>query len=63
MVNISIGETGPLEIAVRNPVSENFVLSRPYYGDIPLRAVKQGDEYFLSLPELEAWKTATVRAL
>ncbi len=63
MVNIGIGETAPLEIAVRNPVSENFVLSRPYYGDIPLRAAKQGDEYFLALPELCAWKTATVRAL
>lgn len=63
MVNISIGDTAPLEIEVKNPVSENFVLSRPYYGDILLRFEKRGDEYRLSLPELEAWKTATVRVL
>ena len=63
MVNISIGETAGLEIAVKNPVSENFVLSRPYYGDRSLRFEKKGDEYRLFLPELEAWKTATVRAL
>jgi len=63
MVNISIGDTAPLEIAIKNPVSENFVLSRPYYGDVMLRFEKRGDEYRLPLPELEAWKTAMIRAL
>ncbi|MDD4772052.1 MAG: hypothetical protein PHZ09_00410 [Eubacteriales bacterium] len=63
LVNISIGETAPIELTIKNPVSENFVLSRPCFGDLPLAFGRDGEDYILSLPELGAWKTATVRAL
>ena len=61
--NISIDETEPLEVVVKDPVSEQFMLSRPGYADYPVTYCREGERFRIFLPPIAPWASATLRAL
>ena len=62
ILNISIDDTDPLELIIRRPVSERFILSSPDHEEIPLNFTVKNGAYHIVLPSLPPYKNATVRA-
>lgn len=55
LLNLGSGRTMPLELAVRHPASEGFMLHLPECAPMPLEPIrKNGDEAVFQLPALEA---------
>lgn len=55
LLNLGSGRTLPLEIAIRNPAAETFLLHRPECETITLKPTrKNGDEVVFQLPPLDA---------
>lgn len=60
--NISIDETDNLELIVKDPVSESFVLSSPKAQERELTFVREGERLRIEVPSIAPWGTVTVRA-
>ena len=60
LVNCTVGETGEIELLVRNPATEHFTLMSQYDGTHELAWRREGDDYILTIPSISAWSVATV---
>lgn len=60
VANCTIGESGQLQLLVRNPAGEHFMFMSQYNGQGMLNAEKIGNEYRIELPSLNAWSVGTV---
>ncbi len=60
VVNCTIGESGDIKLRIRNPKGENFSFMSQYNGEAELAFTKDGDDYIVTMPSLNAWSTGTV---
>ena len=60
ITNCTIGESGELELFVRNPASENFTFMSQYNGEKKLDFTKDGDDYIIKVPSINPWSVGTV---
>ncbi len=60
ITNCTIGNTGEIEIIVRNPASEKFYFMSQYDGKKELVAEKCGNDYILKVPSLAPWSVGTI---
>ncbi len=60
LVNCTVGESGELELLVRNPAAERFTLISQHNGTHALAFRRKGDDYIVTLPSISAWSVATV---
>ncbi len=59
--NATVGDSGELEIVLRHPAGNKFILMGQYIPETMLTAEQIGnDEYRLILPNVKAWSVATV---
>lgn len=60
LTNCTVGESGELELLIRNPIGENFTFMSQYNGEKKLDYVKNGNDYIVKVPSINAWSVATV---
>ncbi len=58
--SVSIGTTQEMKLIIRNPKSENFVLTNEDINSEELSFEKCGDDYIVKLPPLSPWDIYTV---
>jgi len=60
VTNCTIGDSGELELVIRNPVSEKFSFMSQYDGEGELDFEKQGNDYVIKIKSIKAWSVLTV---
>lgn len=60
LINCTVGESGELELLVRNPAGEKFTCMGQYLETCTLKYEKTNDGYRLKLPSIPPWSVATV---
>jgi hypothetical protein len=61
ITNVSVGDSGELEVILRNPAGTKFVFMGQYAAETELPAEKIGDgEYRVIIPDIHGWSAATV---
>ncbi len=62
LVNCTVGESGEMELLVRNPAGDSFTFMSQYNGTTKLPARKVGEDYIVTVPSVNAWSVGTVFA-
>ena len=63
ITNVSVGDSGELEVIIRNPAGTKFVFMGQYAAETELNAEKIADgEYKVIIPDIHGWSVATVFA-
>jgi len=60
VVNCTIGKNEETKIIIRNPVGEKFTFESQYNGRCELDFKKDGEDYIVTLPTIDAWSVGTV---
>ena len=60
ITNCTIGESGELQLIIRNPIGEDFTFMSQYNGEKKLAFEKHGADYLLTIPSLSPWSVGTV---
>lgn len=61
ITNVTVGDSGELEVIIRNPAGTKFVFMGQYAAETELNAEKIGDgEYRVIIPDIHGWSAATV---
>lgn len=60
LLNCTVGESGEVELIVRNPASEHFTMMSQYSGTHEITWRREGEDYLLTLPSIAPWSVATV---
>jgi len=63
VTNVTVGDSGELQLILRNPAGTKFTFMSQYSDEIPLAGEKIGeDEYLVRIPDLHGWSVGTVFA-
>lgn len=60
VTNCTIGESGEMQLLIRNPAGEKFTFMSQYNGEEKLSFKKDGNDYIITLPSLNPWSVGTV---
>ena len=60
LINCTVGHTGEIELLVRRPVAEDFYYMSQTQGRTQLPYRKEGENYIVTIPDMEAWTVGTV---
>lgn len=60
VTNCTVGKSGVLELLIRKPAGEKFVFMSQNSDEIELEYIKNGDDYILKVPSIDAWSVGTV---
>lgn len=60
VVNCTVGESGEIKLKIRKPAGEDFYFMSQYNGEAKLDFEKNGDEYTVTVPSINAWSVGTV---
>ncbi|MEG1879931.1 MAG: hypothetical protein RR145_01285, partial [Oscillospiraceae bacterium] len=60
LLNCCIGNSNIIELAIRNPIGENFFFMSGDVSKTPLTYVKHGENYILKIPAIAGWHAITV---
>ena len=63
VLNPCVGESGVLEVLIRNPKSEDFYYMSQYSGEGKLEFTETDDGFIVKLPSIKPWSVATIFAL
>ena len=60
ITNCTIGESGEMQLIIRDPIGEDFTFMSQYNGEKKLTFEKHGADYLLTIPSLSPWSVGTV---
>ena len=63
VTNVTVGDSGELQLILRNPAGTKFTFMSQYSDEIALAGEKIGeDEYLVKIPDLHGWSVGTIFA-
>lgn len=63
VTNVTVGDSGELQLILRNPAGTKFTFMSQYSDEIPLAGEELGNgEYLVKIPDLHGWSVGTIFA-
>lgn len=60
VTNCTVGESGEVEVIIRNPAGEHMSYMSQYNGSGELAVTKKGDDYHVTIPNINPWSVLTI---